>query len=335
MDGRKRQVLRAVVEDYVATAEPVASRTVVNKYLPSVSSATVRNDMQDLEIEGYLTQPHVSAGRVPADKGYRFYVDELAAPVSPDPTEVRELWARISRHEGDLAWILREAAQLIAEATSCAAMAVVPGPDHLAVSQLRAVQVTDRLAVLLLVTDQEVMHRTVELPSGVAFPWVAETLAALSDRLRGLTLPSLGHEAAEAVLEAFASHPALGQMVLSLLEEGLTPGEARLITGGTTRLLRQPEFRDVDRVRAVLEFLDDAPTVEAVLGREPAGVQIRIGTEHGLPGLDHLSLVTASLTLGGAAPARVAVLGPSRMAYPRVAGLVGAVVRTLEERWAS
>lgn len=336
VDGRKRQVLRAVVDDYVATAEPVASKAVVGRVSPRVSSATVRSEMQELEAEGYLVQPHVSAGRVPLDKGYRYYVDRLVSPVALPEVKIEALRDLMTRRDGGLAWVLRETAQLLAEATSYAGLAVVPWPGLPAIVSLKAVSIAGSLAVLLLVTDREyVAHRTVELPKDLPFSWVQETLDAISCRLRGVSLDELTGELSRKILEPFVPFRSVGDAVMALIEEGLSPSEERVFTQGTIRMFGLPEFRDVDRVRSVLEFLDSEQAVRTALADEREGVHVRIGCEHGLSDLSALALATATVHMRGTEPIQMAVLGPSRMDYGRVVGALETLVQLFEEGLAS
>ncbi|MCL6595071.1 MAG: heat-inducible transcriptional repressor HrcA [Firmicutes bacterium] len=330
MNGRKREVLRAVVDDYVATAEPVASKTLAQRYPFGVSSATIRGEMADLEADGYLLQRHTSAGRIPSDKGYRYYVDELIAFQPPTPGERAQMAAILGRRGAEAQWLLRELGHLLADATRCAAVAVGAhtGPVH--VRHITTVATEPQRALLVLVTDQDtVVHRSVDLPEGLGQAELEALVAAASQRLTGQGLGRAGRTVWQEVYDLTAPFRALADAILSLLDTDPLAGEERVFLGGASHLVGQPEFQDAERIRTLLDFLDRPEAVESLLNEAatPQGLRVRIGQENQTAAMQEMSLVTAPVRQGERVVGYLAVLGPTRMPYGRVLGIMEALNR--------
>lgn len=326
MDDRKREVLRAVVDDYVATAEPVASKSLASRYPFGVSSATIRGEMADLEADGYLLHRHTSAGRIPSDKGYRFYVDRLVAAAPPRPDERAQMSAILGRGGAEAQWLLRELGHLLAAATHYATLSLgAPGGDAVRLRQLTTVPVAPRRALLVLVTDRDtVVHRTVDLPDSLAPADFERLVAALGRSLTGLALGALGRTALREVYDRTAPFRSVAEGILSLFEDSASEDEERVVLGGAARLVSQPEFQDAERIRALLDFLDHGEAVGTALSEAAADerVSVRIGQENHAEALQEMSLVTAPVHQGGRVVGYLALLGPTRMPYGRILGIM-------------
>ncbi len=334
LDLRKRRVLRVIVEEFVATAEPVGSRRVAERSALDVSPATIRNEMGELEAMGYLEQPHTSAGRVPSDKGYRFYVDELMEAEPLAPAEVRRLRRALAERIREVQGLVQLTARLLADATACLAMVVGPQLEATRIRAVRLAPLGLRRALLVMVTDAGfVISHVVELPP--AFDEAElEPLERLLSRHLGGHAPGGDVRRALRVLdrEVPRLHPLLEQAE-ALLAQDLEPGgEERVYLGGAANLLGQPEFRDVQRARALLALLEQERLVRELLARrESAGVEVTIGQEHPHEALHGCSVVAGSFSIGDRAGGRVAVLGPTRMPYRRVVPFVKHVADSLSE----
>ncbi|MDI3318087.1 MAG: heat-inducible transcriptional repressor HrcA [Bacillota bacterium] len=338
---RSRQILKAIVQDYVRSAEPVASRTVARKYLAGLSPATVRNEMADLEEAGFLEQPHTSAGRVPSDKGYRYFVDFLL-----DPPE-KPLGSWIGEQAGSLLELrarrvealMQHAARVLAEMTDCLSLVTAP---RLAQLRLHAVHLLPGEAgrtVLILVSEEGVVdHRLVELDPGEE-AGSAEELEALSElltrTLAGLTL----HEISGGLLRHLENEVGRFRQVLRVLLESLDEEESgsrgfRVVLYGVRSLLRQPEFRDLGMVHLLLGLLEQQESLVELLGAgawmPEHGVSVAIGRELPLAAAQPFSMVSAPYAAGGAPLGRVGVVGPRRMDYALVMTAVDEVTRRLE-----
>ncbi len=331
LDDRKRQVLRAIVDDYIHTAEPVGSRTVARKYNLGVSPATIRNEMADLEFMGYLEQPHTSAGRIPSDKGYRFYVDTLVgSQADPDLDQegVRQVLAfKAQRMEG----VVRQAAHLLGEATEFLGVASQPAGTEESIVALQVVPLRGPEAVIVLVADTgSVRTKMIQFPHTPSARDVEAIGQALSQRLRGMRLGELGSSGREIARELGQFGVVLDQ-VLQLLGERSSGGE-RLLVDGTTNLLQQPEFQDVAKAKRVLHALEREELLAEMLGDVPRGgqgLEVAIGREMQLEEMADCSLVTAVYAAPGGVLGRVGVLGPRRMDYRRVMRLVEGVAQAV------
>ncbi len=336
MDERKRRVLQAIVDDYIHTAEPVGSRTVARKYNLGVSPATIRNEMADLEDMGYLEQPHTSAGRVPSDKGYRYYVDTLVGEherAGLDAEAVRQVLAvRADRIED----VVRQAAHLLAETTNFLALASQPSGPEERLAALQVVPVRGSQAVIILVADDgRVRTKLVEFAHTPSAHDLERIGRALSDRLAGIPLRELGQGSLRAIAAEIGQLGEIVDQVKALLGDGTEPPE-RLVVGGATNLLKQPEFREVAKAKVVLQALEGEQLLEEMLGvpkHRLAGVEVAIGREMQIEEMANCSLVTAVYAAPGGVLGRIGVLGPRRMDYARVMrvveGVAGAVTSAL------
>lgn len=328
VDERKRRVLQAIVDDYIHTAEPVGSRTVARKYNLGVSPATIRNEMADLEDMGYLEQPHTSAGRVPSDKGYRFYVDTLTALVERntlDAEAVRQVLAvKAQRIEG----VVRQAAHLLAETTDFLALASQPAGGEERLAALQVVPVRGAQAVVILVADDgRVRTKLVEFAHAPSPRDLERIGHALSDRLAGTPLKELARGLLPAIAVELGQFCDVVDQVKALLGDGEDATE-RLVVGGATNLLKQPEFREVAKAKAVLQALEGEQLLEEMLGLPASnlpGVEVAIGREMQIEQMADCSLVTAVYAAPGGVLGRIGVLGPRRMDYGRVMRVVEGV----------
>ncbi|MGE3619786.1 MAG: heat-inducible transcriptional repressor HrcA [Acidimicrobiia bacterium] len=332
LDDRKAAILRAVVEEYIETAQPVGSAHVAQAPEVRVSSATVRNDMAVLEQDGYLRQPHTSAGRVPTEKGYRFFVDSLQAAPALDRPKAEQVRSFFRQAHGELEQMLDETSRLLGDLTSYAGVVVGPGHEDARVRSVQLVGLNATTAVVVVVLSNGVVEKhTVDLSAltgGIAGPErLAAASAHLSAHLDGhlrsseLRLPATGDAVTDEVCEA----------VLDLLvaDHG---GEAdQVFVGGTARIARA--FDAIETVREVLGILEQQYVIvtllQDVLDR---GLHVAIGTETGMAPLADCALVVAPYEVEGEAAGTIGVLGPARMDYPDAMAAVAVVSRRLSKR---
>ncbi len=329
-------VLRAVVDDYVATAEPVGSRTIARKYGLGVSPATIRNEMADLEEQGYLEQPHTSAGRVPSSKGYRYYVDYLLSEERLDEGERVRLRAALAQHAHETAALLQHAVRLLSAASGYLVM--ISGPD-LARSTCRFMQfvpLRPGRAFLVLVTENGLARNMlVELDERVTADELRQASEALSQRFRGWALRDVEEALASGMLGDLGRYrEVLARAVVTLCQQIEADDRHQVYLGGATNLLKQPEFRDVDKVWTLLNALEEGEVGYELLhgwSRDDGDVMVAIGEELGLDAVRMCSLVSGGYRLCERPVGRIGVLGPSRMDYARVRALVEEVTRGLTE----
>lgn len=335
LDDRKNKVLQAIIEDYVATAEPVGSRTIARKYQLGVSPATIRNEMSDLEELGFLEQPHTSAGRVPSDRGYRYYVDCLMESRDVGVTEQELIRRTFERKVREIDTLVRETARVLSDATHLTAVISGPQIQRAHFRDLRLVPLGADKAVLVYITDSGfVENQVLELPVEVTMLELQRVSDVLTEQLRGQPVATLSKAALSALQRELSRYGALLEQALQFLAQNLEPGEKqRLYLGGTTNILNQPEFRDVDKVRSLLNLLENEEVISSVLstGERENQANIQIGEEIHVRELVDCSVVSATYRLGDEVLGRIGVIGPRRMEYARIVSVVNAISRQLSD----
>ncbi len=331
---RKRDILRAVVHDYVLTAEPVGSRTLSRKYELGLSAATIRNELSDLEEEGLLRQPHTSAGRVPSDRGYRVFVNDLMDP--PElPSDKQRMVDHMAYQVEGLQELLHQTARLTAVLAGCTALVRVPRPRGSRIRTLSLVRVSDREALLALVTSSgAVTSRLVPLPAPIADSELLILSSFLNAQLRDRPLDTLTYKTLRAISARMERYQAcladLGDRLIDALQF-----QDEVIVANTSHLARQPEFQASSKVGHLLAFLESGGAVVQLMdstvdeASEPGTVQVRIGSENALADLAECSLVSATYGLRGQTLGEIAVLGPTRLDYSAAVSVVRSVSRRL------
>jgi heat-inducible transcriptional repressor len=326
-DERRLEVLRAIVQDYVSTNDPVGSKALAERHDLGVSPATIRNDMAVLEEQGYITQPHTSAGRVPTDKGYRLFVDRLSAVKPLSPAERRAI-ERFLDGAVDLHDVLSRTVRLLAQLTRQVAVIQYPTLARSAVRHLEVVQVAAARLLLVLITDTgRVEQRIVESPVDVDAEAVAELRTLLNATFSGARLGEAGGKVPE-LLDTAPPHlrGLLAALSAALVETLVEPGEDRLMIGGTANLARALDFSG--SLRPVLEALEEQVVVLRLIGAVDAGtVLVRIGEENAHEALTGASVVSVGYGSGDRSFGGLGVVGPTRMDYPGNMAAVRAVAR--------
>ena len=325
LDERRAAILRAVVEGYIETAQPVGSNQIARRDGINVSSATVRNEMVALEQDGFLAQPHTSAGRVPTDKGYRFFVDSLVGPGQLDAGRRQQVKSFFSTAHGALEDMLHSTSQLLANLTDYAAVVVGPTHEQATVRSVQVVGIGSRTALVVAVLSNGVVEKsTVDLPDDAGDERLAAASAHLSAQLVGSAMADL------------AVPPASGDVVTDDLcaaaVRSLTVGhdaEAdHVFVGGTSRVAEK--FDAVDTVRRVLATLEQQYVVVSLLQDVlDRGLSVAIGAEHGLEPLAECSVIVAPYAIEGEPAGAIGVLGPTRMHYPQALAAVAVVSQRL------
>lgn len=333
IDERKSRVLQAIIQDYVLTAEPVGSRTLARKYRFGLSPATIRNEMSDLEELGFLEQPHTSAGRVPSNRGYRYFVDRLMEAHDLGPTEEEQIEHAFQRRVHEIDTLIQHTARLLSEATHYASIVSGPRVRQSALQHLQILPLPGDKAMLVMVTDTGMVeNQVIDLPE-VTLLELQQFSDTVSGHLRGLSLEQIGATALQDLRRQLGKYRALLDQTLEFLRGEQEAGDDRVYIGGTRNMLSQPEFRDVNKVRTLLDVLEQEEAVQDLLGETPPGqgVSIAIGEEIRYREMQDCSVITATYRIGGRTIGRIGVLGPRRMEYAKVAAIVDEVARRLTD----
>jgi heat-inducible transcriptional repressor len=326
-EERRLEVLRAIVQDYVSTNDPVGSKALAERHDLGVSPATIRNDMAVLEEQGYITQPHNSAGRVPTDKGYRLFVDRLSA-VKPLSQAERRAIERFLDGSVDLHDVLSRTVRLLAQLTRQVAVIQYPTLSRSAVRHLEVVQVASSRLLLVLITDTgRVEQRVVECPVQMDADAVADLRSLLNATFAGARLADAGAKVSDLIDNAPPQlRPVVTLISAALVETLVEPGEDRLVIGGTANLARALDFSG--NLRPVLEALEEQVVVLRLIGEVDAGtVLVRIGEENAHESLTGASVVSVGYGAGDRSFGGLGVVGPTRMDYPGNMAAVRAVAR--------
>ena len=332
MDERKFRILQAIIDDYILTAVPVGSRTISKKYDMGLSSATIRNEMSDLEELGYLDQPHVSAGRVPSAKAYRLYVDQLLQRGrlhTDNETAVRShLLGRMRQMED----VRDHAAQVLSSLTNYTAVVLPPTGTQPKIRNIQLVSVDDNAALAVIVTDAGVVRDAVIR--------VSEELD--QDALYNISRTLTGELAGKTLTEATARMPEIIRGMQSQVEllEGLgsamsarqQDSHPHVAIGGTSNMLSYPEYSDMEKARSFLSLMETRDRLADIISQQgEMSFTVRIGPETGVPEMADCSIVTATYTTGSGQQGTIGVIGPTRMQYSRVLAIMNTMGRQLSE----
>jgi heat-inducible transcriptional repressor len=335
-EQRKNRILELVIDAYVSTASPVGSELVARRLRSSLSSATIRNIMGQLEEAGLLEQPHTSAGRVPTDRGYRYYVDALMESRKLPAEAIQDMERSIQPGEMDMDRLLERTADALCHLTQQAAFVVAPTVKQSTVKQIELVPISVRkLLCVLVASDEMIASHVVEIAEPMTREEAAALVRFINTELVGLSFRELLASLERRMLAERDSFYYLVRRSLGILQDALsTEPDERLLFEGASYVMAQPEFsRDPRKAHEVLRGLD---AQEALLRRirqdmAPEGVRVRIGREIQVSGLEECSYVTAPFAIGGEVIGCVGVLGSKRMDYARMHAAVEGMGRCVTD----
>lgn len=325
---REELILQAVVQCYITTAEPVGSRVIVKRFGIDLSPATVRNVMADLEEAGYVQQLHTSSGRVPTDRGYRYYVNYLMRVQELTLAERSRIERELSQKLNDVDEVMRQTSQLLALITHQTGLVKAPDEHAAQVQHIEVMPVSASRAAVFIVDSFGRAH-TMMAPLNDALPVdeVPKLNGFLNDHLRGIAIDQLSTKVHGVVRALLDEQRRLAERALQILNALPAHRPGLLYLEGAAQLFEQPEFRDVDRAREVFGLLEEhdrlAELLRAgVMSREPLRTSVMIGSEAHDPGLKEISVVTSPFRVGGQPAGLLGVLGPRRMPYSRLTAIV-------------
>ena len=330
LSDRKKKVLNALVDSYITDAEPISSSAIKNKYMPDVSSATIRSELATLEELGYLVQPHVSSGRVPSAKAYRFYVDCLLSECGD--TDVDGLDETLKRRMRSVEELVRETAKTVSDVTNYTSLMVLSGADSLTVKEVKLVDLYDDSALVLVITDAGVIKdKTVAVPKDADGNYIELANRILNATFAGKSLAEIG-SSAPVLEENIEGMKALVDEVIRLLDEYKRARERELYLEGADKIFQYPEARDVDNVRSFVSIISKKEKLhDLVAGDGDLEIDVKIG-EQASEDLKHMALVTARYSVDGKEIGHVGVIGPERMDYKKVMSVLRQLVRAFDKK---
>lgn len=337
MDERKLKILQAIIDDYILTGIPVGSRTISKKYDMGLSSATIRNEMSDLEELGYLDQPHVSAGRIPSAKAYRLYVDTLlrTGRIADDSAETVEnhFAGRLHQMED----VIDHAARVISNLTNYTAVVLPPKGNQPRIRTVQLVPVSENAALVVIVTDNGIVRDNVIRVSG---EMDSDTLYAISraltDQLKGRTLTE-AREILPGMIERMKDNDEILRSLYGFLNDReQSPRKTHVAVGGTSNMLSYPEYNDVEKARNFLSLMETHDKLaEIITGNGEMAFTVRIGPETGVPEMVDCSIVTATYSTRNGQQGTIGVIGPTRMQYSRVISILNMMGHELTDMFSS
>ena len=321
LNERKRKILQAIIDEYIGTAEPVGSRAISKKQDLGLSSATIRNEMADLEEMGYIIQPHTSAGRVPSDAGYRFYVNQLMQRYQLGMEEIARLQNELKTKVNQLEKIIRRAALITSTLTEYTTVVTAPAQSGETINKIDLVPIGTKQVMLIVVTH---IVRNQIINVDISPEVCAQLSAILNKNLCGLSddeitfdkIKDLEHE----IQSRLRLHPKVLISIMNFVYETIAaPDEAEIYVNNAKSILKYPEYRDVEKAREMFSFLEDKENLKKLIGSSDTdGISAKIGEENNLEVLKDCSLVTVNYSLGDKVMGKLGVIGPKRMNYAKV-----------------
>ena len=315
LSDRKKRVLRALVDSYIGDPQPISSSAIQSKYMPEVSSATIRSELATLEELGYLVQPHVSSGRVPSSKAYRFYVDCMLEEGCGEDGTLRQ---RFDKNFGSVEELVRNTAKVVSDATNYTSLMVFSGTEKVVVKEVRLVDLLDGNALVVIITDSGVLKdKVVGLPEGADGGYIQIAGKLLNATFAGKNLAEIQHYE-EPMEQNFEAYRALFRQVVDMIEEYRTTRDSQLFLEGEDKIFEYPESRDVDNVRSFVSIISKKEKLhDLVKGDGSVEFDVKIGDEES-EDLKNMALVTAKYMIDGKEVGHVGVIGPQRMDYKKV-----------------
>ena len=308
LSARKKQILKAIIGDYIRTAEPVGSKALTEGHELPFSSATIRNEMSELEEMGYLEKPHTSAGRIPSPQGYRLYVDELMEkPGETADDDGAALQQTVLAKVRELDHLVQEAGKLLTSLTNYASVAITPALAQISIRQFEIIAVDKMNFVIVVVTD-----------SGTVKNKMVRTVSELNQTLTGLPLSSITAERFDIVRRAAGLTALLAPVAEYIAELIAELSDQKVYLDGTSKLLRFPEYRDTKKAQTLLDYMEDDSRHLLPATRKIDGIQFFIGPENGENPLSETSAIYAKYDIGKIGQGAIGIVGPTRMDYAKL-----------------
>lgn len=325
LSERQKQILQAIIEDYITNAIPVGSRTISKSF--ALSSATIRNEMSDLEDLGYLEQPHTSAGRIPSDKAYRFYVDNLMHLSKLSLPEIDYIKKYYDQRIDETGAVLSDAARVISDLTQYVSIVTPPKATEVNVSSIQLMPVNPLTAMVVLLTDTGMVQNTpITLPRAMTQEELDSMSRLLNKMFAGKSVNEI-HPGAQFMMEnEIADQKQLFDTICAVLEARLDRVQSRVVIDGASKVLAHQEFTDLEKARGFLKLLEEKQKLGEIVNEDDSRITVRIGRE---TGLGDISIVTATYSAGNKTLGKIGVIGPTRMQYDKVLSVLDQMGKTL------
>lgn len=324
MDERKIRILQAIIDDYIDTAEPVGSRTIAKKYDLGISSATIRNEMSDLEEMGYLVQLHTSSGRIPSDRGYRLYVDKLMKVSALSPQEellIKE--ALIAQSVYEIEKIIKQSMILLSELTKLTCILKGPSLKKSFLKSIQLINIDKYNLLLVILADSGIIKNSVITVLKVVDNNVIEKINnILKVFIKSVIVENIDYKVMDDLKYTMFGHEEIFEILLAEVMDCIKEvSSPEFYIEGASNILNYPEYKDIDKAKSFLSFLDDASKVNSLLNINQ-GVSVKIGKENFVDEAKNCSIITAVYGLGDRRLGTIGIIGPTRMNYSKVVSIL-------------
>ncbi|MEN8905893.1 MAG: heat-inducible transcriptional repressor HrcA [Clostridiales bacterium] len=335
LDDRKKKILRAIIDDYIQSAEPIGSRSITKKHELGFSSATIRNEMADLEDMGYLDQPYTSAGRVPSDKGYRFYVDELIKLKGLSKQEIESIKMAMNIKINELNQIIKQASKLMSEITNYTSLATTPQMKKTIIKAIQLVPIDKGKALLILVTNVGfVRNSLIRVKESIEADYLIKISNILNSRLSGITIEEVNIILIKEIEREIGREKDILSVVLDELVDCIRHIEnTEVYLEGTTNIFKFPEYKNVLKAQEFLSILEEKKIVNSLMryDKDSKILNVQIGNENEIKIIKGCSLVTATYSFGDMVIGSIGIIGPTRMEYGKVISTVEYIRKKINE----
>jgi heat-inducible transcriptional repressor len=333
VDDRKMKILKIIIDDFISTAHPVGSRTIAKKYPIGISSATIRNEMADLEDLGYLFQPHTSSGRVPSDLGYRLYVDSLVNESKLEQGQKQLVKNLLLNNLIEVEDIARQAAALLSSLTGNVAAIMMPQFKKSTLSNVKLVKINDKNVLLIIVADSGVV-KTIRLSLSNSTQDVLDLISdRLISRLGGSSIEEINVKNLILIKSDLPEFAEVFDYLIPIMRDVLDEiDEKEVYVEGANLIMDRPEFHEIEAVKKVFEVVNNKETMCSILkNTDPEGISIKIGHEIGVEELNNCTVITGAYKFNGKNIGNIGVIGSKRMDYSASISAVNYVRETLSE----
>lgn len=334
LDERKLQVLHAIIQSYIMTAEPIGSRTISKKFDLGVSSATIRNEMSDLEELGYLVQPHTSSGRIPSDKAYRLYVNTMLPILKMQPLFSKEQIDALVDEKEHIENLIENMAKLLSKVTNYTAIAISPQANKSTIKRIQLVPIDEARIMVVLVTDSGVVkNKVLKLDEEIDYDELSTITNFLNAQLKGHTVDEISRYFGEKLLkEIYKINSPIIKIVPVIISTLEGTEEVSLYMNGVTNIFNFPEYNDLDRAKEFLSFMENKDELlTMLLGNKEDGVNVIIGSENEYQAIKTCSVITTDYSIDGHMIGKIGIIGPTRMDYEKVINTVKSLSRDLND----
>ncbi len=334
LNDRKIQILQAIINNYIETAEPVGSRTIAKKYNLGISSATIRNEMSDLEEMGFILQPHASSGRIPSDMGYRLYVDHLMQKKELGEEEQRYLQSVISRDISQIDFLMEETAKALSILTNYTTIISEPKGQRTRIKQIRLIPLDSASVLLVIATEGNfIKNHVIKMGCVPTEEKIFDIGICLNRLLQGCALREIDTPLVARMQEELWEYRELLPPILKAIETTMRSAEkVQLHMSGTKNILAFPEFADIQKAKSLFQALEEKDVLVTLLEESKHNdLQVLIGSENTVQSMQDCSVITATYKMGDNTRGTIGIVGPTRMDYSQVISVLNGMVQNIEK----